>query len=66
MHACAYDLKSNVTPDCPDAQLAPRLRCTCQNVPILLGIHFRSLVSIQGPEGYGPSTLPLRHSEAIW
>jgi len=24
---------------------------------------FRSLVSIQGPEGYGPSTLPLRHSE---
>ena len=26
---------------------------------------FRSLVSIQGPEGYGPSTLPLRHSEGI-
>ena len=26
---------------------------------------FRSLVSIQGPEGYGPSTLPLRHSENI-
>ncbi len=26
---------------------------------------FRSLVSIQGPEGYGPSTLPLRHSEAM-
>ena len=27
--------------------------------------NFRSLVSIQGPEGYGPSTLPLRHSEVI-
>ena len=27
--------------------------------------NFRSLVSIQGPEGYGPSTLPLRHSECI-
>ena len=27
-------------------------------------MYFRSLVSIQGPEGYGPSTLPLRHSEA--
>ena len=27
------------------------------------GSEFRSLVSIQGPEGYGPSTLPLRHSE---
>ena len=26
---------------------------------------FQSLVSIQGPEGYGPSTLPLRHSESM-
>ena len=28
-------------------------------------LYFRSLVSIQGPEGYGPSTLPLRHSELV-
>ena len=37
------------------------LFCSCKNVS---GVNkFRSLVSIQGPEGYGPSTLPLRHSE---
>ena len=40
-----------------------------KNIKMLFGnrnislLCFRSLALIQGPEGYGPSTLPLRHSE---